>query len=260
MVFMPDSKDVMAQEYKVKSLAKAMHVLECFSNREPELGISDIARMLNLQKSTVHNIVSTFEEMGYMGQNKENGKYYLDVKLLQFCYIINNHLGYRKFFLPYMRKISQEMREVVYLGIPHDNEVLYIECCYPQDNNGGRNILGERAPMHCTSLGKVMLAYAPKEEQEAYAAQPMESFTSTTITTREQLLQELEEVRRQGYSVDRMEHEFGICCVGVPVFGNDGRVIAAVSISGPSLRFDQEMIQRNSARMQEILISAQRKL
>lgn len=250
----------MDQEYKVKSLAKAMRVLECFSSHNPELGISDIARMLQLQKSTVHNIVTTFEEMGYLGQNKETGKYHLDVKLLQFSYIINSHMGYRKFFHPYMERITQDMQEVVYLGIPHGNEVLYLECCYPKGSNGVRNILGERAPMHCTSLGKVMLAHMSREQQEEYASNTMEAFTSATITSREELFHELEMVRKQGYAVDRMEHEFGVCCVGVPVFSNEGKVIAAISISGPSLRFGQERIERDAERMQAILVPAQRKL
>lgn len=249
----------MEQDYKVKSLAKAMAVLECFSNSEPELGVSDIARRLQLQKSTVHNIVSTFEQLGYLEQNVETGKYYLSVKLLQYCYIINNHLGYRKVFLDYMHQITNELHEVVYLGMPHGKEVLYIECCYPQDGNG-RNILGERAPMHCTSLGKAMLAYMPREQQEAYAAHPMQRFTSSTIVTRDALLEELANVRTHGYAVDRMEHEFGVFCVGLPIFGCDGRVVAAISISGPSLRFEQEAIDRNIARMRTILEPIQYKL
>lgn len=249
----------MNQEYKVKSLAKAMEVLECFSNSEPELGISDIARRLQLQKSTVHNIVSTFEQLGYLEQNAETGKYYLGIKLLQYCYIINNHLGYRKLFLDYMRQITNELHEVSYLGMPHDDEVLYIKCCYPQDGTG-RNILGEHAPMHCTSLGKAMLAYMPQAQQEDYAARPMQRFTASTIVTKEALLEELAHVRAQGYAVDRMEHEFGVYCVGMPIFGYDGRVVAAISISGPSLRFGQEAIEQNVARMRTILAPIQHKI
>lgn len=250
----------MEREYKVKSLAKAVGVLECFSNQKPELGITEIAQMMNLQKSTVYNIASTFEALGYLSQNKETGKYYLGVKLLQFSYIVNNHMGFRKYFLPYMKTIANELHETVFMGIPHENEVLYIECCYPNETNGGRSILGEHAPMYCTGLGKAMLAYLPESTQQHYASKPLERFTENTILTSEALLDDLAQTRERGYSIDNMEHEYGITCLGVPVFGNDRHVVAAISISGPSLRFDKDTLVSHAARMKAILEPAQYKL
>lgn len=250
----------MEQEYKVKSLAKAVRLLECFSNQKPELGITEIAQMMGLQKSTVYNIASTFEALGYLSQNKETGKYYLGVKLLQFSYIVNNHMGFRKFFLPCMKQIADELHENVYLGIPHGDDVLYLECCYPIESNGGRNILGEHAPMYCTGLGKAMLAFLPEAEQLQYAKRPLERFTDTTIVTGEALLEDLAKTRERGYAIDNMEHEYGITCVGVPVFGNDRRVVAAISISGPSLRFDAQTLVSRAARVKEILAPMQFKL
>lgn len=250
----------MEQEYKVKSLVKAVRLLECFSNQKPELGITEMAQMMGLQKSTVYNIASTFEALGYLTQNKETGKYYLGVKLLQFSYIVNNHMGFRKFFLPYMKQIANELHENVYLGIPHADEVLYLECCYPNESNGGRSILGEHAPMYCTGLGKAMLAFLPENKQIEYAKRPLERFTDTTIVTGEALLEDMAQTRARGYSIDNMEHEYGITCVGFPVFGNDRRVVAAISISGPSLRFDAQTLVSRAARANEILAPTQFKL
>ena len=250
----------MEKEYKVKSLAKAMHLLECFSSQKPEIGITEIARVLDLQKSTVHNIISTFEDLGYISQNNETGKYYLGVKLLQFSYIINNHIGIRKYFLPYMKQIANELHETVFLGIPYEMEVLYIECIYPDESNGGRSILGERAPMYCTGLGKAMLAYLPSDRQEACVKQSFVQFTETTIHTKEELLKDIEQTRKRGFAIDNMEHEYGVTCVGVPILGNDNRVVAALSISGPSLRFDEISLIHKAKRMQEILKPAQYQL
>ena len=84
---------------KVSSLVKAMKVLECFSMKNPELGVTEIAKQLGLQKSTVHNILSTFETMGYLIQNPTTGKYSLGVRLLQFSYIVNNQMGYQKLIM-----------------------------------------------------------------------------------------------------------------------------------------------------------------
>ncbi len=250
----------MEQEFKVKSLAKAMKVLECFSNERPELGITEIADRLDLNKSTVHNIASTFESLGYLAQNAETGKYYLGVKLLQFSYIVNNHMGFRKFLLPYMKRIAAELGETVYMGIPHERDVLYIECYSAGSNAGARNILGERARMHCTGLGKAMLAYLSPARIEQYLSVPLEKYTQTTITTRERLLAEIEITRARSYAVDNMEHEHGITCIGVPIFGNDGKLVAAVSISAPSPRFGAEVIAKHAECMREILKPAQHQL
>ena len=87
---------------KVSSLVKAMKVLECFSIKNPELGVTEISKQLNMQKSTVHNILATFQALGYLTQNNVTGKYSLGVRLLQFSYIINNQMGYQKFFATFM--------------------------------------------------------------------------------------------------------------------------------------------------------------
>lgn len=250
----------MEAEYKVKSLAKAMRVLECFSTQRPELGITEIASMLGLHKSTVHNIVTTLVSMGYLTQNMDTERYYLGLRLLHFGYIINNHMGIREFFLPYMKEITRTVGETVYLGIPHERDVLYIECVHAHANVGVRNILGERASMHCTGLGKAMLAFLPESNRKNYVSFPMRRFTENTITDPDALLHDLEHTRARGYSIDNMEHEHGIICIGVPVFGVRDNVVAALSISAPSLRLDSEIIERNAAAIQEILAPAQHQL
>ena len=246
------------QTSKVKSLAKALRVLECFTSERPELGVTEISRMMELQKSTVHNIVSTYEDLGYLMQNQETGKYRLGIKLLQFSYIINNHMGLQKFFLPYLQEIASKVNEIVYLGIPHEGDVLYIDSQAPAGISLTRNILGEHAPMYCTGLGKAMLAFLPEEERNRCLNRPLTPFTENTIRTREEMLGELEQIRRRGYAIDNMEHEYGITCISVPVFGHDRRLVSAVSISAPSLRFDHDTLEKNARIMQDILAPAQR--
>ena len=243
----------MEQNFKVKSLAKAVMVLEAFTNGQPELGVTEISQMLHLQKSTVHNIVSTYESLGYLVQNKETSKYYLGVKLLRFSYIINNHMGFHKFFLPYMKKIAEKLNETVFMGIPHDGEVLYMEAQVPAGTMISRNILGERAPMYCTGLGKAMLAFLPEKERQQHIPKKFTRYTENTILSEEELLGDLQKTRERGYAIDNMEHEYGVKCFAVPIFGNDGHVIAAISVSGPSLRFDDNSIQKNAEILEQIL-------
>lgn len=242
----------------VKSLVRALQVLECFSVEQPELGPSDISRKLSMQKSTVYNILSTFQKCGYLYKNVQTGKYSLGLKVLHLGYIVNSHQGLRDIFLPYLNRIAQETHEVCYFGILNDNEVLYIESAYPSGQQQTRNILGERAPLYCTGLGKAMLANLPEEDRERILAKPMRDFTGCTLHDPAILRHNLEEVRLNGYAVDNMEHEFGIRCVAVPVFNSAGKVFSAVSVSGPSPRFDPETLINDARIIHEILQPLQR--
>lgn len=242
----------MEKEFAVKSLAKAMQVLECFSLQEPELGVTELSRKLGILKTTVFNILSTFEQLGYVAQNPKTGKYYLGTKVLSLSYIVNNHMGLRDRFLPYLEQIAAACGEVCYFGVPEGHEVLYIESVYPPGQARLRHLLGERAPMHCTGLGKAMLAYM------ALPDIPLPSFTPQTICNLSTLQTELSVIRERGYAVDNMEHEIGIKCVAVPVLGANGRVIAAVSVSGPSMRFDDNAIKTHAKTLTDILSPLQK--
>ena len=249
----------MSDDSQVKSLARALQVLECFSVEQPELGPSEIARMLGMQKSTVYNILSTFQRCGYLVQNPQTSKYYLGMKVLHLGYIVNSHHGLRDMFLPCLNRIAQETREVCYFGILDGTEVLYIESTYPSNQQHTRNILGERAPLYCTGIGKAMLAFLPEEQAEqVIGGSPLKAYTGCTITDPVVLRHHLAEIRQNGYAVDNMEHEYGIRCVAVPVFNSAGQVTAAVSVSGPSLRFDPETIIRDAQIISGILQPLQR--
>lgn len=225
-------------ESKVKSLVKAMRVLESFSVDTREMGVSEIASRLGYQKSTVFNILSTFSDLGYVEQNHETGKYFLSLKILHFSYIVNSHLGFQRVFQEPMNRISAQTGEICYMGIPNGDKVLYLLSTAPSGSANLRQITGETAPMYCTGLGKVFLAYMSHDERQQVLSKPSVKFTDNTIIDRAALEANLEEVRRNGFAVDNMEHEFGIRCVAVPVFGVNNQVMAAVSVSGPSPRFD----------------------
>ena len=115
----------MEQEVKVKSLQKALQVLECFLG-DRELGISEIAARLGLCKSSVHNIVSTFEAMDYLQQNLQTSRYSLGVKLCEYSRAVSRNFSVTKIALPYMQEIANQVREHVYLGRPYRDEVLYL--------------------------------------------------------------------------------------------------------------------------------------
>ncbi len=258
--FCSEEVDTMPEEIKVKSLYKALRILDCFKPDTPELGITEISEQLGLYKSNVHNIVDTFVKAGYLEQNPENGKYRLGLKILELGNVISSNINFRKIIVPYMQQLADETKETVYLGIPSETEVIYLDSASPKNQLSTRSMLGVKAPLYCTGIGKAMLAFMPEETADAVSAKGLKKYTDQTITDRQALLDELALIRSRGYSTDNMEHEFGIKCVGMPVRGRKGQVIAGISISGPSLRFGDEQIVFYAAKLKGIVASIEDKL
>lgn len=227
-------------EAKVKSLEKALKILECFSIRKAELGITEISNMLDLNKSNVHNIISTFEHMGYIEKNLDNDKYRLGLKIMHLSHVLSTTMPFHNVVNRCLKELSAQIDEIVYFGIPNGNQVMYLDGVFPEKAFNTRWVQGMTAPLVCTGIGKAMLAYMDTEFVESILAKQLESYTDYTITDPEKIRQELALTRQRGYSIDNMEHEYGVRCVGVPVFGRDGRLMGALSTTGPSLRFEGE--------------------
>lgn len=244
---------------KLKSLAKATDVLNCFIER-PEWGVTELGEKLGLNKSNVHNILTTYKALGYLEQDRKTGKYHLGLRIFDLSRALGDRFTVRKVSTPFLQEMANQTNQRVYLAIPRDDEALYLEAVYPaHDFSLFRSLMGVRAKMYCTSIGKAMMAWLPSELAREYASRPLAAYTENTITDRDTLLAELDLVRRNGYAVDNMEHEYGIKCVGVPVLDRDGAIVAAISISGPvSPQFDEsrvlqyaELLKTNVRKIQE---------
>jgi len=236
-------------EIKVKSLQKAMDILNCFAKKQP-LGVTEISEMLGLYKSNVHNVLTTFKAMEYLEQDEETGKYRLGNSVFYLCRALGSSFGISEIALPYMQEIVKQVGEIVYLGVPHEDEVIYLEAVYPAESvRPMRSLLGERNKMFCTSIGKAMMSQLPQALIEEYCARPLHANTEYTIIDEQQLLQELRLTKERGFALDNMELEFGIKCVGVPIFNSKGGLEGAMSISCPSLRLEGARIKE----LEEIL-------
>lgn len=234
----------MEQDYKVKSLAKALKVLECFSIREPELGVTELAEKMGITKSNVHNIVSTFQQLGYL-KKQPNGKYSLGLKMLEYAFIINQHMGYPKAVYDILVETAGLTNEIVYFGLPYGRDVLYLYVAHPvarMNEFPYREILGERAPMYLTGIGKAILAHLPEEEWPERIPEQIPRLTPNTMSSREEVVEELQRVRRRGYAIDNMEGENNVRCVGVPIFNTAGHLVAGMSTSGPASTMTDEKL------------------
>lgn len=236
---------------KIKSLAKAMRVLECFMGHG-ELGVTEISESLGLYKSNVCDILTTFESMGYVDQNERTGKYHLGYRVLELSHALTSSMGFRKTTYPHMKQLAEELGETIYLGVPDGFDVVYLDAAYPGHEYMTRSMLGDRAPMYCTGIGKAILSRMDEPAWAALLENPLESYTSSTITEPAPLMEELRLTRQRGYAIDNMEHEHGIRCVGVPIMGGMGNVVAGMSVSCPSPRLDDEKLVVYARRLQEV--------
>ncbi|MEN6440339.1 MAG: IclR family transcriptional regulator [Syntrophobacter sp.] len=233
-------KNTDTEKYRVKVLQKAFRLLELFSEEVEELSATEITERLHpYNKTTVFRLISNLEEEGYLDQNAETGKYRLGMKIFFLGNLVRPYRYLRELAKPLLEKLSRDSGEAVHLAVLHKGEALYVDKI--ESNRTVRVVLsqvGRKLPAHCSGVGKVLLAYLPAEQvKEIVAEKGLASFTRNTITTYDQLRDELHLIAERHLAYDNEEIEMGLKCVAAPVF-LDNRVTAAVSLSVPGERFD----------------------
>lgn len=190
---------------------------------------------------------------GYIEQDKETGRYKLGYKFLEVSSKLLESIDLRAEAKPFLQELEDETNEVVHLVVFDQGEVVYIEKLDGNETLRMHSKVGKRAPMHCTSVGKAILASLPANEVvEILQRKGMPKHTDKTITDKDLFLEELNQVRQKGYALDLEENETGITCIAVPIYDHLGTVAGAVSISGPTLRMTNERLEQLKPRMQQI--------
>lgn len=246
------------EEVKAKSLSKALNILECFSVEKPELGITEISKMLGMNKSHVHKIISTFEQRGYI-RKLSNGKYAPGLKLLEYSFMINQHLGYPHAIYDIILETADKMQGILYFGLPWGTDVLYLYVVHPRsmiDEIPYRSITGEKAPLYCTGIGKAIISAFPEEEWDLRITKDRKPYTTNTIIDYDSIIEELHKTRNRGYSIDNCEHDLNVRCVGVPVFNVRNELIGGISLSGTEKTMTDQKIEKGA----EVLLAASYKI
>jgi IclR family KDG regulon transcriptional repressor len=234
----------MKKQPPVKAIEKALSILDCFSQADFELDLSQIAQMTGLPKTTVFRILTTLEKGRLVSQNQESKKYKLGLRLFELGSVVLRKMELREVALPLMEKLSEESGETIHLGVLEQNEVMSIEKADSSFSLRSNILIGKRAPAYCTAVGKALLAFQPEQRIELFLQTARKKFTANTIIEVDKLREELEKVRQQGFAVDNVEHEEGVRCVGAPIRNRENKVAASISISGPSVRVTREAIPK----------------
>ncbi|PLR82107.1 IclR family transcriptional regulator [Bacillus canaveralius] len=242
----------MERENMVKSVSRALDIVTLVSSKKGGLGVTEIAKQIDINKSSVYRILSTLVQYGYVEQDSETGRYKLGYKFLEVSSKLLESIDLRAEAKPYLQELETDTNEVIHLVVYDQGEVVYIEKLEGNETLRMHSKVGKRAPMHCTSVGKAILAHLPSNVViDILNRKGMPAHTNKTITDKEPFLKELVEVKQNGYALDLEENEYGITCIAVPIFDHLGRVIAAVSISGPTMRMADERLEELKVRMLE---------
>lgn len=220
----------------------AFQILWAFGLEEPALGVNELSRRLGLHKSTVSRLLATLEEQRLVRQDPATGKYHLGVGIVELAGIVLNDLDLRHVAAPHLRQLWAATRENVNLGVWDQGQVLMIEHLSSPERIKYLGWVGAREPAHCTSMGKVMLAYSEPEIVESVIRAGLVAYTPRTIVDRGRLLQELEAIRRRGYSINEGESHEGLSAVAAAIWRYPHDLAGAVAVAGPSFRFTAEQV------------------
>ena len=244
----------------VRTVHRAVEILELLASRGP-LGVSEISRALDLPKSSAHNILETLSDKNVLEKDTERNTYVLGSKLVELGNRAQENLEIQRVAQPFIARLNRDLDETVHLTILDHDEVLYLDCLESRKRLRTYSVIGVRAPLHCTAVGKAIMAHLDAGTVDRIIrTQGLAAFTSGTITTRTALDEELERTRKRGYAVDNMEHEEHLRCVGAPIRDYNGRAFAAISVSGPSQRITARAVPEIARKVVETAEAVSKRL
>ena len=217
-----------------------MRLLAALGRHASPVNLKQLAAETKLHPSTAHRILAVMVDHRLVDRI-EPGTYRLGIRLLELGSLVRSRISVRQEALPHMQALHEELGETVNLSVRHDDEVVYIE----RTSNSNAmmrvvQIIGARAPLHITAVGKLFLAAESADRSADYVRRTgLPRFTENTLTDPENLGKELEKIRRQGYAFDNEEAEKGVSCIGAGIYNDEGRIVAGLSVSAPSDRLNR---------------------
>lgn len=227
----------------IQVIERMMSLLDALADSPEPASLKQLAKVTELHPSTAHRILAAMSH-GRLVERQDAGTYQLGIRLLELGAIVKSRIDLREVALPFMQQLHEKIGEAINLGVRHDDEIVYLE-----RTSFGRSLVrvvylvGGRAPLHLTSLGKLFLAADSSQKVREYAKRTgLPGKTPHSLTTLTSLEKELEKVRRHGIAYDDEEAELGLKCVAAPIHDDEGNVVAALSVSAPADRHDPQWV------------------
>jgi DNA-binding IclR family transcriptional regulator len=250
---MPLSKRLPRREpyHGTQAVSRAVSVLKVFESANGGLTAAQIAARLNLNRSTVHRLLSVLEAEGLIARDTthqgepRNSAYRLGPTLVSLGGLALRQINLRAIALPQLRSLAHKSGETVDLELLVGSDVMVIDEVPAEHmlRAGVGDNIGSRYPAHATSTGKLLLAGLSESELKATLPSRLAALTPFTVTDKQILRDQIDEARRSGWASSWEELEIGLAAIGAPITGREGEPIAAVSISGPTARIDRSQIR-----------------
>ncbi len=228
----------------IQVIERMMSLLDVLAESPDPVALKNLAQATGLHPSTAHRILAAMTGSRIV-ERHEAGTYRLGIRLLELGNLVKSRLNIRDVASPYMQALHEQIGEAINLGIRHEDEIVYIE-----RTSSGRSLVrvvylvGGRAPLHLTSVGKLFLAQDAPESVRAYAKRTgLPGKTATSLTSLTSLEKELDKIRRHAVAFDNEEAEVGLKCVAAPIHDDEGRLVAGLSVSAPVDRHKPEWVQ-----------------
>jgi DNA-binding IclR family transcriptional regulator len=241
------------------TLVKGLQVLATLAIHPELSGVTELALHLGMTKSNAHRLLQTLAACGYVRNVKQSGKYEPTLKLWELGTAIADRLDIAKYAEEGMRSLSQRCRETIHLSVLEGGQVMYLDKIESPQPVRAYSRVGGRAPAYCVATGKALLAYAPDDLVGEISTQ-LEAFTASTIVTPQKLKKELEGVRKMGYAINRGEWRDGVCGVAAPIWDAEGKVCAAIGVSGPADQFKPRNLKTFGLAVSEVAAEISTKL
>jgi IclR family KDG regulon transcriptional repressor len=229
----------------IQTIERVSLILDSVGQHPEGMTIRDLSLDLKLPKGTIHRILSSLSYFGYIRQSRETKNYFLGLKLMELSSLLGNQLDLRKVAEPILRDLAESTRETVHMVVLDANEIVYIDKIETEQVTGGLKMasrVGSRNPVHSCAVGKALAAHLSEEELDLLIREKgLPRRTANTVTNAAAFKEHLKIVRNQGYAIDDEENERGIRCLAAPLFGEKGRPVAAISVSGPAFRVTKKI-------------------
>lgn len=232
------------------SLCKALEILNCFTAETPSLRITDITRRVGMTQSSVSRLIGTMVAYGYVEKDDDSGCYQLGKRIITLSSVALNHSELRKQALPELFRLEQEYKVGANLAVLEKGEMYYIAHVDSRTSPRMYTMVGYTNPLHCTAIGKILLASMEDEQIEAIiSAKGMKAYTYNTVTSFEVLMEQISKARRVGYSTEYGEHALGSACIAAAIRDRSGKVVAGLSASGKFCNLNMEEHEEEVARI-----------
>ena len=255
------ARGIQAEDAPIRGILNAMDALEFIAQSRQGVGVRELARTLRLTPATAGRVLASLQASGMLDQDESTSRYFLGPRALKIAADYSRNLNLQRVADTYLKELVDTTGETVFLGVLDGPEVVVVNRIDSPQPLRMAGELGTREPAHCTALGKAMISSLPEQERERLIAKmDLEQAPGQGVRTVEELRDLLEETAQRGWALDNEEHFEGVRCVAAGICNAEGRTIAAISVSGPSVRLTDKKISETVPMLKAMAAAISRRL